>query len=250
MLNSQVNRFVDRNHPLQPVGPVVAVYVWQYPLRLVHWGTIISLVILTITGYYIHNPYVIGQVKYPFMMGWIRFVHEAFAFFFAAMLAIRLYLFFKGSYFERWPRYVPYTKEQFAEMIQVSRFYMFLRPTPVSKVGHNAMAAFSYIGFYGLMAIEVITGLVMYNWLRHSPILTPLVGWIPRVVNIQTLREIHFFLMYVFAAFGIFHVHLCMLISRTEKRGLIDSMFVGYKTVPVHEMEEEEKHAALAHAKW
>ncbi len=50
--------------------------------------------------------------------------------------------------------------------------------------------------------------------------------------------------MFVFIAFGIFHVHLCMLISRDEKRGLMDSIFIGYKVVPQKEIEEEEERAA------
>ena len=25
------------------MGPAIAVYVWQYPLRLVHWGIVISI---------------------------------------------------------------------------------------------------------------------------------------------------------------------------------------------------------------
>ena len=36
-----------------------------------------------------------------------------------------------------------------------------------------------------------------------------------------------------------------MLISRAEKRGLMDSIFTGYKVIPVSELEEEEKKAAL-----
>ena len=44
-------------------GPVVAVYVWQYPLRLVHWGLVISIGVLSVTGYYIHDPFIVGQVQ-------------------------------------------------------------------------------------------------------------------------------------------------------------------------------------------
>ena len=92
------------------------------------------------------------------------------------------------------------------------KFYAFMRPTPVSKVGHNAIAAFSYIGIYSMVLVEIITGLVMFNWLRHSPILTPLLGWIPRLIGIQNIRLIHFCLMFIFIAFGIFHVHLCLIV--------------------------------------
>ena len=64
------------------------------------------------------------------------------------------------------------------------------------------------------------------------------------MISFPNLRLIHFFLMFVFIAFGIFHVHLCMLISREEKRGLMDSIFIGYKVIPAEELQAEEKNAA------
>ena len=237
--------FGDARHPELKIGPVVALYVWQYPLRLFHWGLVLSIGVLSFTGYYIHNPFIVGQVNYPFLMGWFRFVHEAFGMILIALFLMRIYLFFQGNRWVRWRQYIPLHRAQFKEMLEVMKFYGFMRPTPISKIGHNAMAAFSYIGMYALVLVEIVTGLVMFNWLRHSPILGPLVGWIPRVVDIPDLRLIHFFLMFVFIAFGVFHVHLCMLISREEKRGLMDSIFIGYKVIPAGELEEEEKKAAL-----
>jgi Ni/Fe-hydrogenase 1 B-type cytochrome subunit len=244
MQATKMQPLVDARHPERNIGQVTGIYVWQYPIRLFHWGVVISIAVLSFTGYYIHDPFIVGQIQHSFLMGWFRFVHEAFAMVFIALFIMRIYLFFKGNRWVRWRQYVPLSVAQFKEMWEVSKFYAFIRPEPVTKIGHNAMAAFSYLGMYGLMLVEIVTGLVMYNVLRHSPFLTPLVGWIPRLINIQTLRLIHFFLMYVFIAFGIFHVHLCMLISREEKRGLMDSIFIGYKVIPVREIEEEERKAA------
>jgi Ni/Fe-hydrogenase 1 B-type cytochrome subunit len=234
-------------HPRMRVGNAIAVYVWQYALRLVHWWGLVGCIgVLSFTGYYIHNPFLAGQMNTPFLMGWFRFVHEAFGMVFLAFFLLRLYLFFAGDRWVRWRALVPLRSAQWKEMIEVMKFYAFIRPTPVAKVGHNAMAALSYIGIYTLVLVEIVTGLVMFNWLRHSPILTPLVGWIPRLVNIQNIRLIHFFLMFVFIAFGILHVHLCLIVSSAEKRGLIDSIFTGYKVIPVDELEEDDHNAIVA----
>jgi Ni/Fe-hydrogenase 1 B-type cytochrome subunit len=241
----QPTSFADARHPKRTLGPVTALYVWQYPIRFFHWALVISIGVLSFTGYYIHNPFIVGQVKHPFLMAWFRFVHEAFGMLVIALFLLRIYLFFRGNRWVGWRQYVPLHREQFREMWEVMKFYGFMRPTPISKIGHNAMAAFSYLGIYTLVLVEIVTGLVMFNWLRHSPILTPLVGWIPRLVSFPNLRLIHFFLMFVFIAFGIFHVHLCMLISREEKRGLMDSIFIGYKVIPTNELEEAERQAAL-----
>jgi Ni/Fe-hydrogenase 1 B-type cytochrome subunit len=232
---------IDRHHPRVDVGDTVAVYVWQYPLRLVHWGLVISIGVLSFTGYYIHDPFIVGQSNRPFLMGWFRFTHEAFGMLFAALFLIRLYLFFQGNRWVRWQVMVPLHTAQWKEMWEVMKFYMFINPKAVSKIGHNAIAAFSYIGIYSLVFVEIVTGLVMFNWLRHSAILGFLVGWIPSVFSLPNLRLIHFFLMFVFICFGIFHVHLCMLISREEKRGLMDSIFIGYKVVPAAELAEDDE---------
>jgi len=241
----QPRSFGDARHPETKLGRAVAVYVWQYPIRLFHWGLVISLAVLSFTGYYIHDPFIVGQVQHPFLMGEFRFVHEAFGMIFIALFIMRIYLFFGGNRWVGWRQYVPLSAAQFKEMWEVSKFYAFIRPTPITKIGHNAMAAFSYLGIYSLVAVEIVTGLVMFNWLRHSPILGPLVGWIPRFISFPNLRLIHFLLMFVFIAFGVFHVHLCMLISREEKRGLMDSIFIGYKVIPADELQEEERKAAL-----
>jgi len=240
-----ISETMDR-HPRMRVGVAVAVYVWQYALRLVHWGLVLSIGVLSVTGYYIHNPFVVGQTSTTFLMGWIRFVHEAFGMAFIGFFLIRMYLFFAGDRWVRWQALVPLHKSQWKEMIEVMKFYAFMRPTPVAKVGHNAMAAASYIGIYTLVLVEIVTGLVMFNWLRHSPILTPLVGWIPRFVSMPNIRLIHFFLMFVFIAFGVFHVHLCLIVSSAEKRGLLDSIFTGYKIIPVDELEEDDHNAIVA----
>jgi Ni,Fe-hydrogenase I cytochrome b subunit len=86
----------------------------------------------------------------------------------------------------------------------------------------------------------------MFNWLRHSPILNFLVGWVPHFISIQNIRLIHFFLMFVFIAFGIFHVHLCLIVSAAEKRGLLDSIFTGYKIIPLDELDEDDRNAIEA----
>lgn len=235
----------EGRHPRLRIGTAIAVYVWQYPLRLAHWGIVICILALSATGYYIHSPYV-APPKYPFFMGVVRFVHESFGMAFIAFFLIRIYLFFQGDRWVRWRALVPLRKAQWKEMIEVAKFYAFLRPTPVSKVGHNALAAASYIGMYTLVFFEIVTGLVMFDWVRHSSILHPVVGWIPRLVSIQNIRLIHYCLMFVFIAFGILHVHLSLIVSSAEKRGLLDSIFTGYKIVPVDELDEDDRAAIEA----
>lgn len=233
----------DQHHPRVAEGRMIGLYVWQYPLRLVHWGIVICIGVLSFTGYYIHDPFIIGQIKWPFLMGTFRFVHETFGMIFIALFLTRMYLFFEGNRWEGWRRYLPLRAEQWKEMVNVAKFYLFIIPKPVSKIGHNALAALSYCFLYLLVFLEIVTGLVMYNWIDHNAVVAPLVGWIPHFFNIQNVRLLHFLLMWVFISFGILHVHLAMLISREEKHGLMDSIFIGYKVVPVEDIEKDDQFA-------
>jgi Ni/Fe-hydrogenase 1 B-type cytochrome subunit len=201
---------------------------------------VISIGALSFTGYYIHDPFIVGQVNRPFLMGWFRFVHESFAMLFLALFLLRVYLFFRGNRWIRWRAYVPLHRKQWREIAAMVRFYTFRSPHPVSKIGHNALAAIMYLALYGLVALEIVTGLVMYQWLRHSEILGFFVGWIPRMISMPNIRLIHFFIMFLFIGFAIWHVHVCMVVSKSEKKGLMDSMFIGYKVIPQREWEEEE----------
>jgi predicted transcriptional regulator of viral defense system len=49
-----------------------------------------------------------------------------------------------------------------------------------------------------------------------------------------------------FPGIGIFHVHLCLIVSSAEKRGLLDSIFTGYKIVPMDELGEDDRAAIEA----
>src|SRR5271169_1397704 len=111
----------ERIYPGQ-FGPVAPVYVWQYPLRLVHWGIVISIGVLSVTDYYIHNPFIVGQAQHPFLMGEFRFVHECFGMAFIAFFLLRMYLFFAGDRWTRWRYMVPLRKAQWKEMIEVMKF--------------------------------------------------------------------------------------------------------------------------------
>ena len=208
---------------------------------------VISIARSSFTGYYIHDPFIVGQVNRPFLMGWFRFVHEAFGMLFIALFLLRIYLFFGGNRWVRWKQYVPLHARAIQRNVAGDEVLR-LHPAQAQsrKSATTPWRRFPISGSMRWCWWRLRPGLVLFNWLRHSPILGPLVGWIPRVIALPNLRLIHFFLMFVFIAFGIFHVHLCMLISREEKRGLMDSIFIGYKVIPVKELDEEEAKAELS----
>lgn len=60
----------------------VEVYVWDLPVRLTHWVNVASILVLSLTSYYIANPFILthGIATNEFLMGTVRFVHFLTAF--------------------------------------------------------------------------------------------------------------------------------------------------------------------------
>ena len=92
--------------------------------------------------------------------------------------------------------------------------------------------------FSGMAFVEILTGLALYSRILGSKTLTFFVGWIPRVVDVQWLREIHFLVMFGFWMFFIHHLYTAILVSVEEENGVMESIFSGYKFVPEHELRE------------
>ena len=226
-------------HRPEPGFPTVRVYVWELPVRISHWFIFLPVVVLSFTGYYIHNPFIVAKSSTTFLMATMRFIHEIAAFVFISAFLLRLYWFFKGNNWSNWRAFVPIRRRQWRGMGGMVAYYSFLRKDLAHHVGHNALAAMTYLLMFTFMLIEIITGLTLYTQVRGKWALGWLFGWIPRVIDIQHIRLLHFCIMFAFFAFVIHHVYSAVLVSWEERNGLIESIFTGYKFIPKAELEED-----------
>ncbi len=223
----------------RPETELVRTYVWELPVRIAHWLIFFAFVSLASTGLFMHRPFLVPTGQAPFLMATVRFVHLVSGFVLIGAFAFRVYWFFKGNFWSRWSAYLPIHREQWRGMGSMLEFYSFLRFEPGHRVGHNPLAALTYLVIYLLFLVEILTGLALYSRVLGNPVLTQFIGWLPQLIDPQYLREIHFFLMFVFFAFVIFHVYLSVLISIEEENGLLDSIFSGWKFVPAGELRHE-----------
>ena len=228
----------EAHSPDSPFAPV-RVYVWELPVRVSHWFIFLPVVVLSFTGYYMHNPFIVGRGSTAFMMGTVRFIHLVAGFVFIAAFLLRLYWFFVGNNWSNWRAFVPLHRRQWRGMGGMVAYYSFLRKDLLHHVGHNALAAITYLVMFVLMFIEILTGLALYSQVRASTVLNAIIGWLPRLMDIQNLRLIHFCIMFSFFIFVIHHVYSAVLVSWEERNGLIESIFTGYKFVPSDELEED-----------
>jgi Ni/Fe-hydrogenase 1 B-type cytochrome subunit len=228
----------EAHSPDSPFAPV-RVYVWELPVRVSHWFIFLPVVVLSFTGYYMHNPFIVGKGSTAFMMGTVRFTHLVAGFVFISAFLLRLYWFFVGNSWSNWRAFVPLHRRQWRGMGGMVAYYSFLRRDLLHHVGHNALAAVTYLVMFVLMLIEILTGLALYSQVRASTVLNAIIGWLPRLIDIQNLRLMHFCIMFSFFIFVIHHVYSAVLVSWEERNGLIESIFTGYKFVPSDELEED-----------
>ncbi|MGB9244010.1 MAG: Ni/Fe-hydrogenase, b-type cytochrome subunit [Candidatus Acidiferrales bacterium] len=222
----------------RPAHGQVRVYVWEWPVRFAHWVIFVTIVSLSVTGYYMHSPFVIPHGRTAYVMGTMRFVHLLSGFAFLCAVLIRIVWMFVGNRWSHWDQFIPVTRKRLKDIAETGKYYGFMVWSPTPHIGHNALAGASYAVIYILAIFEVLTGLALYSRILGNRLLSFFVGWLPRLIDIQWLREIHFLIMFVFWMFFIHHLYTAILVSIEEENGVMESIFSGYKFVPEHEFRD------------
>ena len=214
--------------PVHGPEPRARLYVWEIPVRVSHWVTAGCIVILSLTGGYIADPFLIppgGSV-----MTTVRVIHMAAAITLLASGLLRTLWLLFGNRFARWSAFFPTTWYQASEVFRQAGFYMFVRKDIPRILGHNQLAAAAYIVLWALLLLETITGFALDGLIGSEPGAT-LFWWVRELVGPQTLRLIHHVSMWAILAIALFHVYSSVLVDSLEKNGLIASIFSGYKYV-------------------
>ena len=145
-------------------------YIWQLPVRFFHWINGFAITFLIITGFLIANPPAIMTAKEAsgqFWMGLIRQVHFISAYAMVAVMFMRVYWAFVGNRFANWRQFVPFDKKGREKMWHVIKYDIFLFNEKEYKftnipIGHNAVAAASYLVMFILAVVMVFTGFALY----------------------------------------------------------------------------------------
>jgi Ni/Fe-hydrogenase 1 B-type cytochrome subunit len=211
-------------------------YVWELPVRIAHWTIVVSILVLTVTGLFMHTPFLrpsAGEAE-PALMAQVRFIHELFAIAFTIAVGLRVYWAFAGNQYAHWRALVPHTRAQWRNLIEAVRFYGLRRPEPPPGLGHNALASVAYLVVYAGFAGQILTGLLLFGWLMETGPLDTLFGWGDLLPGgIQTVRLLHYFLTFLFIVFTIHHVYSSALTDVIERNGLLSSIVTGFKRHPV-----------------
>ena len=228
---------VAKGEPIR-IGPRderVRIYVWQIPVRVTHWVTVSSIMVLTVTGGYIGNPFLVPPDAS--IMATMRSLHMLAAFVLVSSGILRTYWLFAGNRFARWTAFVPTSRAQARELARQTAWYLFLRPRAPRVLGHNALAAGTYLIVFSLLLLQAMTGFALAGMTGREPWAT-LFGWMPELLGAQGVRMIHHFLMWAILAFMVHHVYSALLVDHWERNGLMSSIFSGFKFVTRREIDE------------
>jgi Ni/Fe-hydrogenase 1 B-type cytochrome subunit len=210
-------------------------YVWEIPVRLTHWVNVACIVVLSFTGYYIGNPWILVSSREwygPYFMGIMRYTHFVTAFVFIASLLLRTYWAFVGNEWASWRGLFPFlTAEGRKSLADAFQYYFFLRREPPEVIGHNALAGLTYAFIVFLYFLQTVTGFALLGEVNTSGLWYQLTGWVFRFVSNQDLRLVHHLIMWLLIAFVLHHVYSAFLVDSEEGNGLMSSIFSGFKFV-------------------
>lgn len=213
------------------------VYAWEFPVRFTHWINFLSIIILSVTGFYVGRPFMHAVSANQYIMGWMRFLHYVAAYAFLMSLIIRIYWAFAGNKYASWRVWFPFTPERWKDLKDAAKFYLFINKKPPYAVGHTALAGLTYFFVFLIFAFEIASGFAMYSVTHKGVIWTLLGGWLLGIMNIQYLRLLHHLAMYVILVFALVHVYIAWMLDSVEKNGLMGSIFGGHKFVTGKEWE-------------
>jgi Ni/Fe-hydrogenase 1 B-type cytochrome subunit len=214
------------------------VYAWEFPVRLTHWLNVLSILTLSVTGFYIGNPFSHAILTSQYIMGTIRFIHFVAAYVFLFSLIVRLYWAFAGNKYASWKVWFPFSGRRFSDLLDAVKFYAFMSRKPPYAVGHTALAGITYLVIFALMAFMVFSGFAMYQQPKPGGFVWSILGgWLLGIMNLQTIRLYHHLTMYILLAFTLLHVYISWWLDTVEKNGIMGSIFGGYKFVTGKEWE-------------
>jgi Ni/Fe-hydrogenase 1 B-type cytochrome subunit len=214
-------------------------YVWQLPVRITHWVTVICIGILTVTGIYIAFPFIgtTGAAVNQYLMGSMRFTHFVTAFVFTVSVLFRIYWMFVGNVWASWRQFLPTTSARRRGIGRMLGFYLFLRRKTPAVIGHNPLAGLAYTIVLILFLIQIVTGFALYSLPFDGGFWPTTFGWITVTFGVQPVRLVHDMIMWLILAFVVHHVYTATLIDIEERSGIMSSIFSGYKSFTRHQIE-------------
>jgi Ni/Fe-hydrogenase b-type cytochrome subunit len=220
------------------------VLLWRWPLRLTHWVSAGTIVILIVTGFYIGRPYFMtgGEASSHFMMGWARFLHFTAAALIVGAAILRAYWLFAGNRFARWSALLPIRPRDWRNLVRMLRHYLFISQERAPHyLGHHPLQQLSYTGIYLVVIVQMLTGFFLYGLSDPGGLIHTMFGWVgPLFGGAQVVRFVHHALTWILITFIPLHVYLAFRSDVLDREGEMSSIFSGGRFVRADQRFEDE----------
>ncbi|EBI0732114.1 Ni/Fe-hydrogenase, b-type cytochrome subunit [Salmonella enterica] len=210
-------------------------YIYEAPVRLWHWITALSIVVLAVTGYFIGRPLpsIQGEATFMFWMGWIRLIHFTRAYIFTVALLFRIYWACVGNEYAREMFLVPFWRRAWRKgVISEIRWYFFLEKEAHRYYGHNPVAGLAVMFYFWMSVLMVCSGFALYGeGLGTDSWAYQWFGWMIRLTGNDSLA-LHFWHrlgMWFIIAFVIAHVYTAIREDIMSRQSVISVMISGWR---------------------
>jgi Ni/Fe-hydrogenase 1 B-type cytochrome subunit len=204
-------------------------YRWQ------HWIRAISIVALTITGFYIAVPFVTptpNPEPTNFMYALFRSWHIIFGFIMSWVVLYKSYLFLFGRKHEMERNAIKDILNPVVWTKQIG-YYLFINKHPKLSGVYNPIQFIAYVGFYVMMFLLIITGFILYVHVYHDGLAgilyDPMMSLEVMMGGLAMVREIHHIMMWGVILFVLGHVYMAIFNAVYGKEGAMDAIFSGLK---------------------
>ena len=205
---------------------------WSVPIRINHWGMVISIFILIVTGFYIAGPFTVyeGETVKKFFMGDVRFVHILFGVFLSFIFIWRVYLAFFSKFHADWKDFFALT--DWPNTVKQLKFYALVSKEPAEhKYLYGPMQSLAYGGLMVMILFIVLTGVILMGAGYHAG----LTGLIYKIVKpfenlvggLAMVRWIHHILTWCFILFVVVHIYMAFWYDVMFRQGTVSSMISG-----------------------
>jgi Ni/Fe-hydrogenase 1 B-type cytochrome subunit len=224
--------FIETSIPGGSQQHLTRYYIFSPFLRIFHWTMVLCIITLFATGIVIMTPMSMGEGQYVTLnewhlsVDWIRNLHFTAGFILSAAFLFRIY----GYIINKGDRLLPrfFQMKFWDDFIEVMMHYCLLKYSHKQFL-RNPMARMSYVAIYGLILVEIFTGLSMYFQVNPNGVGAFLFSWVALPFGEMGLHVIHHIVAWGIFLFAAMHVYMVVRADFMEREGEISSMISGTK---------------------
>ncbi len=216
-------------------GPLEPVYVYEAPVRLWHWVTMVAFIVLAVTGYLVGSPLpaIGGEAVNSFFYGYVRMIHMTAGWLLAVMFLVRIYWAVVGNHHAR-SIFIPplWSAAWWKGLLGQGAYYLFLRRESELWTGHNPLAQAAMFFMFTLGTIfMIVTGFALFaqQWGWGTTYMN-LFGWVFVVLgDPQNVRTWHHLVMWYLVLFAVVHTYMVFREDIMSGESVVSTMINGIR---------------------